>query len=245
MCTEHSPGRAPLRSQHAHKAHPTQDPYRSRPARHGRAAARGLLLRKFDEQGQYAGGGSGRRPRPLPGPTPSALAPYYKQKPAWRDCGAPASSAPRSRPRSTTPNRPRGRAPRRLPQEGHRARQAARLAAGQPRRTGRLGGRLPPGVRRPRLPGRRARPVRRRRRRPAGRRPQRARRVPGRAGDGRVHPRRHHAGRREGDRGARHGVPEVRRGVRGRARRSCCAMCRPSRRPGTWTSCARRWATRS
>ncbi|XMA38027.1 alpha/beta hydrolase [Streptomyces albogriseolus] len=26
---------------------------------------------------------------PLPGPTPSALAPYYKQKPAWRDCGVP------------------------------------------------------------------------------------------------------------------------------------------------------------
>ncbi|MFE0964001.1 alpha/beta hydrolase [Streptomyces fungicidicus] len=26
---------------------------------------------------------------PLPGPTPAALAPYYGQRPAWRDCGAP------------------------------------------------------------------------------------------------------------------------------------------------------------
>lgn len=32
---------------------------------------------------------------PLPRAVPAALASYYGQKPSWRSCGVPASSAPR------------------------------------------------------------------------------------------------------------------------------------------------------
>ncbi len=78
---------------------------------------------------------------------------------------------------------------------GHRPRQAARLAPRQPGRPRRLRGGLPPGVRRPRLPGARARPVRHGRRRPRAGRPQRARRMPGRPGHGRPHTGRPDTGR--------------------------------------------------